>query len=496
MTRERRHQHRDQAAAQRPSWSRRRRPAYAGARSCPTTPRLYLRWDESNDVLRQHRHSQRQPTTVHANGVGYRREPGGRRRRPEHGVDVQRHRRHVPLRPDARARPARPRYSLETWFKTTSTVGGKIIGFGNKTALELVELRQAHLHDQRRQARVRRLERPDPHGHHARGRTTTASGTTSSPRQGRSAGMVLYVDGVQVRATNTTTGNAEPRRATGASAATTCTAGRTAPTSMYFAGHARRDRRLPDRAVRHDRLRPLHAGQGRARHDGADPARRAGHVGERHHGEPHVDAVHGQRRRDGVRRLPVGDERVHPVRHPAGDRHQPRLRRHHGAHRSDELLPHRRAGRGGQPQRRLGRGLGVRAGTRRHGADRARGPRGDDQRLHGRPRVDRVDRRLRHGLLPRLPRLGPRLRPRSGDADRHADRERLLRHHGAGGDVVLRRHRRRPGAQPLGAVQRGPGDRLAAAGHHPAVGARRPHGHAQRHSPWPCRGPRPPTTPR
>ena len=58
--------------------------------------------------------------------------------------------------------PARTRSRTEAWVKTTSTAGGKIIGFGNRELRELEQLRPAHLHGRRRPDRVRGLRGPRP----------------------------------------------------------------------------------------------------------------------------------------------------------------------------------------------------------------------------------------------------------------------------------------------------------------------------------------------
>ena len=57
-------------------------------------------------------------------------------------------------------------YSEEIWFKTTSTCGGKLIGFGCSPDRHLGLLRPAHLHGQRRPGHLRRLDRVHQHDHH------------------------------------------------------------------------------------------------------------------------------------------------------------------------------------------------------------------------------------------------------------------------------------------------------------------------------------------
>ena len=109
------------------------------------------------------------------------------------------------LRVRDKTAPAPSVYSVETWFKTTTTRGGKLVGYGNglpntgtRTRAER-QLRPARLHDQRRQAHLRHVDR-------------SAATVTSPPSyndgqwhqvvatQG-AAGMALYVDGVRVGAT-------------------------------------------------------------------------------------------------------------------------------------------------------------------------------------------------------------------------------------------------------------------------------------------------------
>ena len=114
-----------------------------------------------------------------------------------------------------RQRPAsRPRrapiagpniFSLEAWVKTTSTSGGKIIGFGNASTGNSAQLRPAHLHGQRRARLLRRLQqRRLPRSPVADRATTTAQwhhvvGTLDG------AGMTLYVDGKQIGRNDGTT---------------------------------------------------------------------------------------------------------------------------------------------------------------------------------------------------------------------------------------------------------------------------------------------------
>ena len=71
----------------------------------------------------------------------------------------------------SQAVPSPTTYSVETWIKTSTTSGGKIIGFGdNQGGLDFGgnpqherQLRQAHLHDQRRPPDVRCLQRRRRH---------------------------------------------------------------------------------------------------------------------------------------------------------------------------------------------------------------------------------------------------------------------------------------------------------------------------------------------
>ena len=92
-------------------------------------------------------------------------------------------------------------FSVEGWFKTSTNTGGKLIGFGgNQTGLQL-QLRPAHLHDERRPAGVRHLEQPDRDHRDAqrlqRRRLALRGGDVR-----RQANMALYVDG-QLIGTNT-----------------------------------------------------------------------------------------------------------------------------------------------------------------------------------------------------------------------------------------------------------------------------------------------------
>ena len=121
-------------------------------------------------------------------------------------------------------------FSVEAWFKTTTTSGGKIVGFGNaNTGTSTNYDRHVYM---------------EPDGRITFGvyhdgfftatspslATTTASGTTSWARWARS-GMSLYVDGKQVGRNGGTSVAPALLRATGGSAATTPWSG-----NAYFAG--------------------------------------------------------------------------------------------------------------------------------------------------------------------------------------------------------------------------------------------------------------------
>ena len=88
-------------------------------------------------------------------------------------------------------------YSEELWFKTTTTRGGKIIGFGDSQTGAQRQLRPARLHGRRRPARVRCLDR----ARRTRSRPATRynDGTWHHVVATQGAGgMKLYVDGALV----------------------------------------------------------------------------------------------------------------------------------------------------------------------------------------------------------------------------------------------------------------------------------------------------------
>ena len=57
-------------------------------------------------------------------------------------------------------------YTESAWFKTGTTTGGKIIGFGNATSGTSKQLRPSRLHAGQRSGGVRHLHRADQHGDH------------------------------------------------------------------------------------------------------------------------------------------------------------------------------------------------------------------------------------------------------------------------------------------------------------------------------------------
>ena len=95
-------------------------------------------------------------------------------------------------------------FSVEAWFSTTTTTGGKLVGFGDQQDRQQRQLRPAHLHGARRPGHVRRLQQRllhraprrarcnDGQWHHAVG--------TMGPR-----GLTLYVDGRRVGSNGGTT---------------------------------------------------------------------------------------------------------------------------------------------------------------------------------------------------------------------------------------------------------------------------------------------------
>ncbi len=110
-------------------------------------------------------------------------------------------------------------YSEELWFKTTTTTsGGKLIGFGNAATGTVDELRPARLHGDRRPADVRGLDRARTTTSPRRAPTTTVQWHYLVATQS-AAGMTLYVDGVLVGIEPADRG-ADLHRATGGSAVT------------------------------------------------------------------------------------------------------------------------------------------------------------------------------------------------------------------------------------------------------------------------------------
>ena len=87
------------------------------------------------------------------------------------------------LRGDARAPVAGPDvFTEEAWFKTTSTTGGKIVGFGNQNTGNSTNYDRHIYMDHVGQRLLRRLQRRLLHREHQQGPTTTGSGTTRSAR--------------------------------------------------------------------------------------------------------------------------------------------------------------------------------------------------------------------------------------------------------------------------------------------------------------------------
>ena len=101
------------------------------------------------------------------------------------GAGHQRHRRHGPQT-----------FSVEAWFKTTSTAGGKIIGFGDSNTGDSTNY-DRHLYMDNSGKLVFGVYNGTVSTITSPAATTTALGTRSSPRWA-SGGMTLYVDGVKV----------------------------------------------------------------------------------------------------------------------------------------------------------------------------------------------------------------------------------------------------------------------------------------------------------
>ena len=78
-------------------------------------------------------------------------------------------------------------FTVEAWFKTTTTTGGKIIGFGNRRPGRSSSYDRHVYMDNAGQHHLRRLPRRRPDGDAARRPTTTASGTTWSATLGPAA---------------------------------------------------------------------------------------------------------------------------------------------------------------------------------------------------------------------------------------------------------------------------------------------------------------------
>ena len=85
-------------------------------------------------------------------------------------------------------------YSEEIWFNTTTTNGGKLMGFGDQQSGTLEQLRPAHLHEPDGPADLRHLDRQRQPDHHA-GELQRRRLAPHGRDPGQTDGMKLYVDG-------------------------------------------------------------------------------------------------------------------------------------------------------------------------------------------------------------------------------------------------------------------------------------------------------------
>ena len=115
---------------------------------------------------------------------GERRHARRNRSEPRHREQGDRVRRHdvVVRRPRSRSKPAPTSLSIEAWFKTTSTDGGKIVGFGNSSTGNSGSYDRHIYLDGSGRVTFGVLPRRRPHASRAPPATTTVSGTTSSAR--------------------------------------------------------------------------------------------------------------------------------------------------------------------------------------------------------------------------------------------------------------------------------------------------------------------------
>ena len=127
-------------------------------------------------------------------------------------------------------------FTAEAWIKTTTTSGGKILGFGNSAQTGTSGSNyDRHLYmDNARQAALRHLrrrhqDRQQPPTSYNDGQWHQVVGTLGPD------GMTLYVDGVKV-ASDPTVDQAQPTAATGGSAATTWPPGPASRPARNFNG--------------------------------------------------------------------------------------------------------------------------------------------------------------------------------------------------------------------------------------------------------------------
>ena len=145
----------------------------------------------------------------------------------EHRVDLRRIDQRLRRRRPA-STPGPNTFTTEAWFKTTSTSGGKIIGFGDTADRHQLQLRPADLPGQRRARDLRRLQQRHVHrddaGHLQRRQLAPGGRVAVARRAWRSTSTAS----ASARDTGTDQ-SARPTPATGGSAATTSPAGRHSP---------------------------------------------------------------------------------------------------------------------------------------------------------------------------------------------------------------------------------------------------------------------------
>lgn len=201
-------------------------PAYSSA-VLADSPVLYLRYDEASGGFLADTSSGGNNLTV-SGSVSYRQSPGvsgSSKSLTFNGTTTTAY-------GEARLTPSAS-VTIETWFKTTSTVGGKLVGFGNKQSFASSSTdRNVYMTSNGRLA----------FGVYSAGyHTIITSGSYNNgawhhvvATQGPS-GMVLYVDGL-VRGTNSTTGRNGTKGYWHVGGDGLSTGWVSRPTSLYFQG--------------------------------------------------------------------------------------------------------------------------------------------------------------------------------------------------------------------------------------------------------------------